>query len=179
LKEELLLEKYTRALFEVAEEQEAIEVVQAGMERIGKYFQQVPELVEYLTSPQIEWKQKLELAKTLIKGLSPLIVNFVNLVMEKERQFILPYVSEEFHRLMEMRAKRAEAVVTTAVPLPGEEKRLLEEKLTRIFTKQIVLENQVEPEIMGGLVVKIGHTVIDGSVKRQLEELGRALAAGG
>ena len=176
MKEDIILQKYTRALLEVAEEQNALGKVTADLKRMENYFQQVPELSEYFTSPQVEWKHKLELSQTLTKGLHKLLVNFVKLVMEKERQFILPLVPGEFRRIMELRAKREQAVVTTAITLPGEERKLLEKKLGEIFAKEIVLQNEVEPEIIGGVKIQIGHTIIDGSVQRQLQQLGKLLA---
>ncbi len=176
MKEELILRKYTRALFEVAEEQGLLEQVQKGMKRIQSNFEQLPELEEYFTNPQVEWKQKRELAQTLSKGLPKILVNFINLVMDKERQFILSKVAGEFQKLIDFKAKRKEAVVTTVIPLLEEEQILLKNKLKELYTEEFILSNEVDKTIMGGLVVKIGNTIIDGSVKRKLEELGRQLA---
>jgi F-type H+-transporting ATPase subunit delta len=154
VKDELVLEKYTRALFEVADERKALKEV------------------------EIEWKQKLDLAETLSRGLSPYIVNFIKLLMEKERQSILPGVPSAFKKMLELKAKRKQAIVTTVVPLPAFEKELLEKKLRELIKEDIILENRVEPEILGGLKVQIGHTMVDGTLSRKLEELGKRLARG-
>ena len=178
MKEDLILQKYTRALFEVADEQNALDQTRKDLQRIGSSFHDVPELAEILVSPQAAWTQKVQLAETLTKGLSSFVVNFVKLVMEKERQFILPHVAGEFQRLLDLRAKRKEAVVTTVIPLPENERQLLEDKLKTLFEEDFVLENDVDPAILGGIKVRMGFTVIDGSVKRKLEEMGRLLARG-
>ena len=178
MKEELILQKYTRALFEVADEQNALDQVYKGLQQIDSAFQQVTEMADILTNPQVEWKNKRQLADTLVKGQSSFVKNFVNLVMDKERQFILPLVAGEFQRLLDLRAKRKEAVVTTVIPLPENERKLLEDKLKSVFAEDFVLENKVDPEILGGLKVQIGFTIIDGTVKRKLEELGALLAKG-
>lgn len=178
MKEELILQKYARALFEVADEQNALDDVDKGLRRIDASFKEVPQLADFLTSPQVDWKNKVELSNTLTRDLSPYIANFINLVLQKERQFILPNLAGEFQRLLAMRARRKEAVVTTVIPLPETERKLLEDKLKKIFAEDFVLENKLDPEIIGGLRIKIGHTVIDGSVKRKLEELRHSLAKG-
>ena len=178
MKEELILQKYTRALFEVADEQNALDQVHKGLQEIDAAFGQVPELADILTNPQVDWKNKLQLADTLAKGRSALIVNFVDLVMDKERQFILSQVAGEFQRLLDLRAKRKEAVVTTVIPLPENERKLLEDKLKSVFAEDFVLENKVDPEILGGLKIQMGFTVIDGTVKRKLQEMGTLLTRG-
>lgn len=141
-------------------------------------FGEIPELGEFLVSPQVEWAKKVQLTDTLTRGSSSFVVNFVKLVMEKERQFILPHLAGEFQRLLDLRAKRKEAVVTTVIPLPENERKLLEDKLKTLFEEDFVLENDVDPTIIGGIKVRMGFTVIDGSVKRKLEEMGRLLARG-
>jgi F-type H+-transporting ATPase subunit delta len=171
----LVLEKYTRALWETAEEHKLLKEVEEGLQRIEGSFQALPELEEYLTSPQVEWKHKLDLTRTLVGGLSPLVVNFVNLVMEKERQFILPLIALEFRKLREQRAKRKQAVVTSAVPLPEEVKTILERRLGELFQQEIILDTKVEPAVVGGIKVQIGHTIIDGTIRRQLEEMRKSI----
>lgn len=178
MKEDLILQKYTRALFEVADEQNALEEVQKDLQGMKISFGEIPELGEFLVSPQVEWAKKVQLTDTLTRGSSSFVVNFVKLVMEKERQFILPHLAGEFQRLLDLRAKRKEAVVTTVIPLPENERKLLEDKLKTLFEEDFVLENDVDPTIIGGIKVRMGFTVIDGSVKRKLEEMGRLLARG-
>jgi len=177
VKEELILQKYTRALFEVAEEHSALDKVSQGLKRMEASFREVPQLAELLVSPQVEWKSKTELAATLVQGLSPLIVNFVNLAMEKERQFILPKVAGEYQRLLDLKAKRKEAVVTTVIPLAESERKQLEDKLRSLFAEEFIFQNQIDPGIIGGIKVQMGFTVIDGTVKRKLEELTKALVS--
>jgi len=178
VKEDLILQKYTRALFEVADEQNALDEVEKDLQGMKFSFGEIPELAEFLVSPQVEWAKKVQLTETLTRGSSSFVVNFVKLVMEKERQFILPLVAGEFQRLLDLRAKRKEAVVTTVIPLPENERKLLGDKLKTLFEEDFVLENDIDPAILGGIKVRMGFTVIDGSVKRKLEEMGRSMARG-
>jgi len=178
VKEELILQKYARALFEVADEQNSLDEVNKGLQRIDTSFKELPQLADFLTSPQVDWKDKAALTNTLTQGLSPFIVNFTALIMQKERQFILPGLAGEFQKLLALRARRKEVVVTTVIPLPEPERLLLEAKLREIFAEEFVLENKLNPDLIAGFRVKIGHTVIDGSVKRKLEELRHLLAKG-
>jgi F-type H+-transporting ATPase subunit delta len=175
VKPELITQKYSRALLEVAEEQGALKEVASGLERIELTFKKMPELAEFLTSPQIDWKIKLELSQILAQGLSALIINFIHLVMKNERQEILPYVPTEFRSILEERQKRARAVVTSVVPLTDDIKKQLTEKLKQKFQQEIILENKTDPEIIGGLKIQLGYTVIDATIQRKLEALGQIL----
>ncbi|MBC8205048.1 ATP synthase F1 subunit delta [bacterium] len=178
MKEDILLEKYTRALFETAEANNALKAVEAGLKRIDQTFDNLPQLAGFLTSPQVDWKEKLTLADTLTKGLSHYLVNFVKLVMEKERHYILPHVGTQFRKMLELRRKREEVQVTTVVPLPDDIKKALKAKLLAGTDKEIILKEEIDPAILGGFKLKIGHTMIDGTIKRKLEELGRRLVKG-
>jgi len=178
VKDDLLTQKYTRALFEVAEENGVLDEVEKGLLRIDVTFKNLPELEEYLTLPQVDWKLKLEMSENLTKGLSDYIVNFVKLVMEKERQFILPHVYDYFHAMMELKQKRTKAVVTTVVKISDPVKKQLQDKLKALFLDDFILETMEDPSIIGGVKVQMGFTVIDGTIKRKLEQLGRLLAKG-
>ena len=178
MKNDIIIQKYTRALFEIADENGVLEDVQKGLQRIDSTFKSLPELEEYLTSPQIDWKLKSEIVVNLSKGLSEYIVNFTKVVLEKERQIILPQVPEHFQRMLDLRAKRSKAVLTTVVPASEDVKKQLQNKLKQIFGEEFVLENEIDPDIIGGMKVRMGYTVIDGTIKRKLEELSRLLAKG-
>ncbi len=178
MKNDIIIHKYTRALFETADENGVLDEVQKGLQRIDSTFKSLPELEDYLTSPQIDWKLKSEIVENLSKGLSVYIVNFMKVVLEKERQVILPYVAAEFQRMLDLRAKRSKAVVTTVVPVSENVRTQLQNKLQEIFGGEFILENNLDPDIIGGIKVRMGYTVIDGTIKRQLEELSRLLAKG-
>ena len=178
MKDNIILEKYTRALFEVAEEKRVTEKVAAELEKLDAAFQALPELSEYLTSPQVEWKEKKAIAGTLTKGMSEILSNFINLVVEKERQEILPEVPQQFKRLLELQKRKTKATVYTAVPLKDDVRKLLENKLNELFQGEVELSAEVDPDIIGGLKVQVGYTVIDGTIQRQLREMGRAMARG-
>lgn len=178
MKNDIIIQKYTRALFETADENGVLDEVQKGLQRIDSTFKSLPELEDYLTSPQIDWKLKSEIVENLSKGLSVYIVNFMKVVLEKERQLILPHVPAEFQRMLDLRAKRSKAVVTTVVPVSENVRTQLQNKLQEIFGGEFILENNLDPDIIGGIKVRMGYTVIDGTIKRQLEELSRLLAKG-
>jgi F-type H+-transporting ATPase subunit delta len=175
VKDELILRKYTLALYEVAKEQGALKDVDKELRVVAQTFEKLPELNEFLTSPQVEWKQKVELSATMTKGMSKYMVNFISLVLEKERQAILPLVPDEFRRMLDRQKKRESAVVTSMVPLPDDIKKALEAKLGDLTGGEVQLESKIDEGVIGGFRVQIGHTVIDGTVKRKLEELGRLL----
>ena len=107
--------------------------------------------------------------------ISPLAMNLVGFLVAKNRLRILGDLVTEYKHLMDDYHGREHAEVTTAVPLDEEEKKRLQKRLAMITHKEIVLTAQVDPEIMGGLVAKIGDRLIDGSIRTRLQDLRRGL----
>jgi F-type H+-transporting ATPase subunit delta len=79
---------------------------------------------------------------------------------------------------MELKQKRTKAVVTTVVKISDPVKKQLQDKLKALFLDDFILETKEDPSIIGGVKVQMGFTVIDGTIKRKLEQLGRLLAKG-
>ena len=96
-------------------------------------------------------------------------------LVAKNRLGILPDLITEYGYLIDAHYGKVHAEITTAVPLSEEEKGRLQERLTAITGKEVVVTAGVNPEIMGGLVARVGDKLIDGSVQTKLKELRRSL----
>jgi len=97
------------------------------------------------------------------------------LLIDKRRETILPSIFTEFKRLLNEARNMIEADVITALPLDDAEHEALAQKLGVVTGKNVVLKTKIDPTILGGVIVKIGDKLIDGSVARQLKTLQTAL----
>jgi len=166
--------KYAKALFDTALESGKLEVVTRDANFVRELREEDPAFLNFLISPEVLTEQKLEFVKTVFEPrLDPLTVNFIRLLIEKGRIDHLPGMREEFDRLQEEHQGRLKAQIMTAVPLSGEQESRLKVQLDRITGKNVEIEKQVDPAMIGGVVVHLGNTIIDRSLRyglRQLEE---------
>ena len=107
----------------------------------------------------------------------PLTLNLLNLLVDKRRAGVLPQVYEEYERLVRSFQNIALATAVTAVPLDAAQQAALERSLEARTGKDIELKTEVDPAVMGGVLVRIGDTVLDGTVRGKLERLREQLLA--
>ena len=103
-------------------------------------------------------------------------LSFLKLLIRKRREDLLEECAREFRILLAAQANTADAEVSTAVPLTPEQETRLTESLQTLTGKTIKLTTQIDPTLVGGVVVRIGDTVMDGSVRGKLERLERQLS---
>ena len=126
----------------------------------------------FLESPKISAAQKIDiLQKALGKRVPHLFLRFLETVIVKRRQMVIPSIASEYRALIDESEDRVHATVTVARD-PGEpEKDALKRQLSRLFGKKVVPHYSLNPAILGGVIVKVGDTVMDGSVRRRLATL--------
>lgn len=105
------------------------------------------------------------------KKYSLLSVNFVNLLINKKRMDLLPLILADFESLVDESNNTVKAQVKSAQALDDKAKREMEQKLSKLFDKRVLIENSVHPELLAGVVVKAGDTVIDNSLATQLKNM--------
>ena len=168
---ESVARRYARAAFELAlENGQPPESWLADLETIASVVGD-PEANQVLTSPKLSFEQKRTLVDRAISGLDPLRRNFVYLLIDRNRIDLIDAVRREFRALVLEHQGIAEATVTTAVPISEAEAARIGEQLGRLVGKKVVVERRVDPSIIGGLVARVGDTLINGSVAARLAAL--------
>lgn len=168
--------KYAKALFDTALEDGKLGEVTRDADFLRRLREEDPAFVNFLVSPEVLTEHKMEFVKTVFEPrLDPLTVNFIRLLVEKARIEHLPEIRKEFDRLQEEHQGRLRAQVMTAVPLSGEQENRLKQQLDRITGKNIEIEKQVDPAILGGVVVHLGNKIIDRSLRYELRQLEESL----
>lgn len=171
---------YAETLLRSAERHDRVEPVDESVRGLASVFGMSPEFRRFLAAPQIQAADKRALVRSALSDrLDPLLVRFLELVIEKHREGLLEEILTAWTALLDTRANRQSATVTTALPADPEWVTRVREALERATGKTIVLEERVDPSLLGGLVVRTGDTVIDGSLKSRLSTLRRRLRAAG
>jgi len=170
--------RHAQAVFQIALEKEEIEKWQADLETIAESLRN-PELVALLENPKLRFSEKEKVLQSILTGISPTAMNLVYFLVAKNRLRIVEDLVIEYQRLVNAYYGRETAEVVTAVPLSNEEKERLQKRLATITHKEVVITTQVDPDIMGGLVAKVGDKLIDGSVRTRLQELRSGLIEAG
>jgi F-type H+-transporting ATPase subunit delta len=170
--------RYARALFDVALKEADIE--QAGRDLAG--FAEVvggnDVLKRVLSNPAVPAARKRAVIEQLLAAaghVSPVVVKLLTLLADRDRLALLPDIAAAYRNRLMDHAKVVRAEVVTAVALPQDRVEALQRGLAGATGRDVQLETRVDPSIIGGAITRIGSTVYDGSVTRQLEKMKAAL----
>ena len=172
-----LAQRYAAALYELADSQKVLDQVAEDLRTIRGLLRESPDLSRLIRSPitsrQIQGRAlEAVLARAQI---STLTRNFVGVVAENRRAADLPQMVEAFLALLAQRRGEIAAEVTSAQPLDDRQKASLDEQLRRALGSKVTVDLKVDPKLLGGLVIKVGSRLIDGSLEGKLQRLERAM----
>ena len=129
-------------------------------------------LRRFLESPRISESEKREiLSKAFADRVPPIFLRFLQILVTKRRQMLIPEIAGEYNALLDQAEERVHADVTVARDLGAGEEAVIAAQLTRVLGKRVIPHVSVNPPILGGVVVKVGDTVMDGSLRRRLNRL--------
>lgn len=173
--------RYARALFDVAQQEADID--QAGRDLAGfaalvAGHELLPRI---LSNPAIPAARKRAVVEQLLAragSVSPIVRKLLTLLADRDRLVLLPDISAAYQDRLMAHAKVIRAEVVTAVALPEDRVAALQQGLAQATGRQVQIESRIDPSIIGGAITRIGSTVYDGSVSRQLEKMKDALASG-
>jgi F-type H+-transporting ATPase subunit delta len=169
---------YARALFEAAREEGRLEQVAADLAALAGAFDEIPELRAFLRNPQVDPAGKAEVLEAISAGADELVRNFVRVVAEKGRAGELAEMNREFEALFAQEQNRLAVELTTAYDLSDDEARSIVAAIEKASGRSVEATRTVDPDLIGGIVLKVGSFLADGSVRGRLERLRRELATG-
>jgi len=170
--------RYAEAIFEIAQRDGTVEVwlAQLGMAAAAVSDSVVARRLE---NPQLPFEVRLNaLLEPFGSGMLPQMGNLLALVLRRRRVETLPKIAREFRRLYNNRAGIVEATAISAAELDDAELAALRGRLEQITGGRVELETRVDPALLGGVQVRLGDQLIDGSVRGRLERLRNMVAAG-
>jgi F-type H+-transporting ATPase subunit delta len=170
--------RYAQAVLELAVERDELESWRVSLRKVAELGGD-EKLVALLESPKLPFDIKKGLLEERLGELNPLALNLACLLISRRRFRLVDNISQEYHRLLDAHHGIEHAEVITALPIDDEDKQRLSRQLGEIMGRKIVVDAQVDPSIVGGLVARIGDTLIDGSIRNRLEALSKNLIEAG
>jgi F-type H+-transporting ATPase subunit delta len=162
-----------------ANEQGTIDPTANDLETIGKFLLASKELRILVASPIVSVKKKTEIFNVLFAAyVKQPTLDFLHLMIAKNREALLPDLIEQFNALRDDQLGIVTAEVKAAVELTSPQEKDLQSQLEQYTRKKVRVRFALDKQIKGGLVVKIGDTVLDASIRRQLERLKERFVAG-
>jgi F-type H+-transporting ATPase subunit delta len=169
--------RYAEAAFEIALRDDTVEAWLDQLQRAAAIAADQAQ-VRRLENPRVPFEARRDaLAAAIGSDVMPQMTNLIALLLRRRRLDRLPAVATEFRRLYNRRAGIVEATATSAVELDADEISALRERLGQLATGNIELLTRVDPSLLGGVQVRLGDQLIDGSVRGRLERLRSQLAA--
>lgn len=166
---------YAEALYEAAADAGSVDAVSADLSAFAGAAEESDELRSVLVNPQIDTGAKKAAVGALAEGADPLVVNFLQVLIDRGRIHDLGEVARAFQERVARAQDRLEVEAVTAIPLPDDLRARIVTRLEEKTGNSITLSESVDPDIVGGLVLRVGGVVVDGSLRSRLDGLGDAL----
>ncbi len=173
--------RYADAVAEVAIAKNQVEQIESELQAFAHMVKSSRELHDVFASPIISNEQKSKVLAALVERTKPsqTTANLLRVMLNNYRLQHIEAVYEQFKRAMNERRGQVSAEITSAAPLTQADKDLLSRKLTEVTGKKVELTYKTDPEIIGGIITRIGSIAYDGSIRTQLQTVKQRLKSGG
>lgn len=176
MNKEVVAKRYALALFQIAQQQQLLDQFESEIRVVQQVFADQPDFFAVLTHPKLSLEKKKALIKETFAALSAPVQNTLLLLLDRHRIGIVEELADEFIALANEARGVAEATVYSARPLSEEEKQALADVFAKKVGKTTLhIDNIVDPALIGGVKLRIGNRIYDGSVSGKLERLKRQL----
>lgn len=169
--------RYARAIFRMALESKELNRWQTDMHQVASVLRD-PALLALLNNPQVNWEEKQNQLSRRLGEVHPTLSKLVAVLAAKGKLALVSEIADKYQRLLDnyRGIEGAEiAEVITAVPLDADYQLKLAQRVTEIVGKSVILKPQVDPSIIGGIVIRVGDKLIDGSIRNKLAALRKEL----
>ena len=175
MRSESIARNYAEALFDLAERSSRTEQYADLLDAVANGISAAPVVEAVLMSPRVTKAEKSGLLERALKGVPKEFVRFLQAVVKRGRQGLLGEMSREYQTLLDQKLNRVRAAVTVARKVDEGQKRQIAQRLSRVVGKEVLPFFHEDPALLGGILVRVGDRVFDGSVRRRVTMLRRAL----
>ncbi|NNV07719.1 F0F1 ATP synthase subunit delta [Geobacillus sp. C56-T2] len=173
---ETIAKRYASALFQIALERGQLDRMEEDIRAVRQALAENGEFLSLLSHPKLSLEKKKAFIREVFAGVSTPVQNTLLLLLERHRFGLVPELAKQFLALVDDARGIAKAVAYSARPLTDEELRALSDVFAQKVGKQTLeIENIIDPELIGGVKLRIGNRIYDGSVSGQLERIRRQL----
>jgi F-type H+-transporting ATPase subunit delta len=175
---EEIAEVYARSLFEVASEHDKLDVVREQLGAFADALTDDRELSVFFFSPYFSTQEKQDGLRRVVVDADETVLNFLELLIEKHRMPVLFRIRREYDAMWERANKVLPVEITSAVELDEQTVKGIGDRIGQETGQRIELTARVQPEILGGVVLRVGNQILDASIRNRLERLRRQVARG-
>jgi F-type H+-transporting ATPase subunit delta len=166
---------YADALYEAALDADAVEAVAADVDAFSQAVDESGDLRTVLENPEIDSNAKAGAVRALAGDAQPLFANFLQVLVDRGRIAEYQEIAEAFRERVARAEARLDVEAVTAIPLPEDLRERIVESLESQTSTTVELTESVDPDVVGGIVLRVGEVVVDGSVRHRLAQLRRDL----
>ena len=176
----MIARRYAKALVNLAENEKDLDNTGKHLNSITEVYKENIELRQVLSDTKVSSGIKLEILKDVLSKIkvSKLVDTFSRYLLAKRRIDFLPDIERAFNLLLQEKLGRIEAKLTTASELPKDTVKKLVDAISSYSGKEIEVNVTIDPSIIGGIVTRIGSTVIDGSIQTYLNQIRKSIIRG-
>jgi F-type H+-transporting ATPase subunit delta len=167
---------YSRALFEAALDARRLDEVREQLGALADAMDATRDLQTFFFSPYFSSEEKRDGLTRMLSGADPLLTNFLELLIENHRMPVIFRMRRELDRLWEEHNRLLPVEVTSAIPLGDREVAEIGERVGERTGRRVELTRTVDPDIIGGIVLRVGNAILDASVRNRLEQLRKQVA---
>jgi F-type H+-transporting ATPase subunit delta len=175
---EELARVYGRSLFEASREQGKLDELREQLGAFVDALNAQHDLQVFFFSPYFSTAEKQEALERVVVGADVLLMNFLKLLIENHRMPVVFRVRREYERLWEEENRMLPVEITSAIPLDQATTTSLGDSIGERTGRSVALAARVEPDILGGIVVRVGNSILDASIRNRLEQLRKQVAQG-
>lgn len=175
---EELARVYARSLFEVALEQGKLDELREQLAQFADALNDQRELAVFFFSPYFSTEEKQDALARLLDGADESFMNFLELLIENHRMPVIFRLRHEYERLWDEENRTLPVEITSAIELDQATTESLGRTIGERAGRKVTLAARVDPDILGGIVVRVGNSILDASIRNRLEQLRRHVAQG-
>jgi ATP synthase F1 delta subunit len=168
---------YARSLFEVAKDQDKLDLIREQLGAFVDALDETRELQVFFFSPYFSTAEKEDGLDRAVSDADPVLINFLKLLIENHRMPVIFRVRRAYDELWEEENRLLPVRVTSAVELDEGTVSQIGDRIAEQTGRKVVLSSQVDPDIIGGIVVRVGNSILDASIRNRLESLRKQVAS--
>jgi ATP synthase F1 delta subunit len=173
---EEIAEVYARALFQVAKEHDLLDTVRDQVKAFADALKQDRELAIFFFSPYFSTEEKKDGLHRAVEGAEPIFMNFLEALLERHRMPAIFRISARYEELWDDENPLLAVEVTSAIELDEAIVKSIGERIGEQAGRKIQLSSQVDPDILGGIVLRVGNFILDASIRNRLNQLRKQVA---
>jgi F-type H+-transporting ATPase subunit delta len=175
---EELAQVYGRSLFQAALERGVLDLLREQLGQFADALDAQRELAVFFFSPYFSTTEKQQSLSTLLVGADEILVNFLSLLIENHRMPVIFRIRQEYDRLWDEENKTLPVEITSAIALDQATTESLGRTIGESTGRKVTLAARVDPDILGGIIIRVGNSILDASIRNRLEQLRRHVAQG-